>query len=152
MSAGVLVGVGCQSYPLHGMLSDPALHSRLAENFSAGMSYDEINSRLTELRVSEDYRHTYGDAPPREMLARLFPPGGFWVDRKSQHVRWIDLTFAFDENDALEGLWTFRGGARYIDGFPSFITPSPVLGRPRYYPAAPPPPVTPPREEEVALP
>ena len=135
-----VLAVGCQSYPLHGLLTDAELQSRLSEHFSRGMSYDEVNSTLTDLRVSENYRHTYADSPPRDMLARLYPPGGFWVDRKSQHVKWIDLTFAFDESDSLDALWSSRGGARYIDYFPSYITPSPVIGSLGYYPAPPPPP------------
>jgi hypothetical protein len=146
-----LVG-GCQSYPLHGLLNDAELHARLSEHFSRGMSYDDVNTTLTDLRVSTEYRYTYADEPPREMLARLFGPGGFWVDRKSQHVKWVDLTFSFDESDSLAGLWSSRGGARYIDDFPSYITPAPVIGPLRYYPAAPPPPVTPPRDNQVALP
>lgn len=142
---------GCESYPLHGSLSNTDLHARLTEHFFRGMSYDEVNAMLTGLRVSEKYRHTYGDTPSREMLARLFGPGGFWLERESQNVRFTDLTFAFDEQDALEGLWTSRGGARYLHGDLISISPSPVIGFLRGYPAPPPPPVSPPREEEVAL-
>ncbi len=142
---------GCRSYPLHSLLTDDVLHARLSESFVAGMDYDDVNASLTELRVPSTYRYTYADAPPRDMLVRLFPPGGFWLDRDSQHIRWVDLTFEFDGSGSLTGLWTSRGGARYIDGWPITITPSPFIGSRRYYPAPPPPPVTPPREREVPL-
>lgn len=149
---GVVLAAGCTSYPIHAMQTDAELAATLSESFWAGMPYDEVNATLTELRVSEKYRHTYAGSPPREMLARVFRPGGFWLDRDIEHVRWVDLTFSFDEADTLAGLWTSRGGARYVDGWPITITPSPFLGDRQYYPAPPPPPVTPPRENGVVLP
>ena len=52
---GILASAGiigaCAEIPLHANLSDAELHQRLDANFTPGMTREQVESRLTELKV-----------------------------------------------------------------------------------------------------
>jgi hypothetical protein len=107
-------------------LSDQELSARLAEEFPAGSSVEAVHARLDEDRVPRRLRRGYA-GPPVQMLARLFPPGGFWVDsqRGWQETPYVDVWFLFGDS-GLERIDTERrvvriGFGEYLD--PPFHTP-----------------------------
>jgi hypothetical protein len=147
-----LVLAACaKTHVLNANLTRDNLNTRITANFHKGMTYQEVNTKLTDLGVSEGVRHTYSPTPPREMLARLLPPGGAWVDQPDQTVEWWDLTFSFDPQDHLAAARAFSGGARYIDGFASNISPPLPAGTRVRYPQPVPPPPNPPAGEPIPL-
>jgi hypothetical protein len=140
-----------KTHVLNSNLTRDTLNARVTENFHKGMTYQEVNSKLTDLNVSENVRRTYSPTPPREMLVRLLPPGGAWVDQHDQVIEWWDLTFTFDKQDRLTAARAFSGGARYIDGFAANIQPPLPEGTRIRYPQPVPPPPTPPPGQPIPL-
>jgi hypothetical protein len=107
-------------------LSEQELSERLAGEFPPGSSLDQVQAGLDGDRVPRRLRRVY-PGPPVQMLARLFPPGGFWVDsqRGWQETPYVDVWFLFGEG-GLERIDTERKVARigfgeYLD--PPFHTP-----------------------------
>jgi hypothetical protein len=95
---------------------------------------EQVQSRLDELGVKPVRRRVY-PGPPVELLARLFPVGGFWVDyqRDWQETPYVDAWFLFGDS-GLERVETERRVVRlarhhYLD--PPFHTPELLPDRPR---------------------
>jgi hypothetical protein len=147
-----LASAACaKPYILHANLTRDELSSRITANFPKGMTYQDLNAKLTELRVDEGVRRTYSPTPPREMMVRLFPPGGPWVTDPDQVIEWWDVTFSFDAQDRLVAARAFNGGARYVEGRPQNISPPPPPGPWTRYPQTIPAPQQPPPGEEIPL-
>ena len=107
-------------------LSDQELSERLVAQFPAGTTLEQVHAGLDEDRVPRRLRREY-PGPPVQMLTRLFPPGGFWVDsqRSWQETPYVDVWFLFGET-GLTRIDTERkivriGFHEYLD--PPFHTP-----------------------------
>lgn len=132
------MGGACAPVPaLNADLSAPELRSRLDESFRPGMSLEEVHARLDELNVKPFRRRVY-PGPPVQLLARLFPVGGFWVDyqRDWQETPYVDAWFLFGAR-GLERVDTQRrvvrlGRQEYLD--PPFHTPELLPDQPRAVP------------------
>jgi hypothetical protein len=144
--------IACNSpNALNSLLTRDQLNTRINANFHTGMTYQDVNAKLTQLRVSEGTRHTYAPTPPREMLVRLLPPGGAWVTESDQLIEWWDVTFSFDPQDRLAAARALNGGARYVDGFAANINPPLPPGVRVRYPQPVPPPSLPPAGDPIPL-
>lgn len=139
-----------EPYELHGRLTDPVFQDRAAAEFRPGMTVFEVESRLDELRQDAGLRLWYEPTESRgpTLLARFFPPGGFWIRSEDQLVEWVDLAFEFTasplpEERALSALWMYRDKVRYFQGGPAYGPRRPAMARVRRWPASPPPPVDP---------
>jgi len=134
----------CASYPLHATLSDAELRSRLDANFQPGTPLAEVESRLDELRASKKYRRLYPGEPgagsQRRLLARLYRPGGPWIEEATQTIDWVDVNFNLDDHDTLTTFTTDRGGLRYVNGRPYAPLPYETLYPLNNWPSPPPPP------------
>lgn len=152
--SGLVVSIAsaaCTTHVLNANLTFDELSARVGSNFHQGMAYEDVNAKLTALGVPEGVRRTYAPNPPREMLTRLYPPGGAWVDQHDQLIEWWDLTFSFDAQDRLSAARAFNGGARYIDGFADYVNPPPEPGVAVRYPQPIPPPPQPPEGKPIPL-
>lgn len=148
---GSFAPAACTTHVLNANLTFDELSKRVAANFHQGMAYEDVNAKLTQLGVSEGVRQTYSPTPPREMLTRLYPPGGAWVDDADQSIEWWDLTFSFDDQDHLAAARAFNGGARYIHGWADYVNPPPPQGVRVRYPQTIPPPPQPPEGKDIPL-
>jgi len=135
---------GCGSYPLHANLEDAELHKRLSEYFHEGMTIDAVKSELSTLRIHEGDTLLYPktESRPEVLLARLFPPGGFWIDVMDS-IEFVDVSFVFTSSRTLERWTVYRDSIRYFEG-EAVKGPSrePMTRMPRY-PGKPPPPLNP---------
>ncbi len=145
------LATACTHHVLNANLTRADLETKVTANFHKGMTYDEVNAKLTQLGVSDGVRHTYSPIPPREMLARLLPPGGAWVDDDVQLIDWWDLTFSFDPTDHLAAARAYSGGARYIEGWADNIRPPLPPGTRVRFPQPVPPPPEPPPGDPIPL-
>jgi len=144
--AGCAVGLfGCASYPLHANLEDAELRTRLAANLPHGMSEDAVKSTLVSLRVPErvQMRYPATGGRPEVLLARLFPPGGFWVDDSLDTVEFVDVSFVFDPTLRLDRTVIYRDQVRYFQGDLVKGPTREPMTRPPRYPGMPPPPADP---------
>src|SRR5881394_862584 len=82
---------GCTAPPsLNSSLAEPELHQRLAGDFPFGLTVDQVGARLDDARVPRRLRRAYA-GPPVQLLARLFPAGGFWVyEPEFEDIRYVD--------------------------------------------------------------
>ena len=125
---------GCAPIPvLNSDLNDQELRAGLDGNFKPGMSVEQVQERLDELHVARRLRRVY-PGPPVQLLARLFPVGGFWVDDgEYQETRYVDAWFVFGRA-GLDRVDTEKKRMRiehreYID--PPFATPELLPVAPR---------------------
>lgn len=138
---GVLAAglAACAAPPgLNADLGDPELRARLDADFPPGLSLEQVQARLDQERVPRRLRRVYS-GPPVQLLARLFPVGGFWVDRQRdwQETPYVDAWFVFGSG-GLERADTERkvvrlGHKEYLD--PPFHTPEILPDRRRPVPA-----------------
>lgn len=142
--AAALVLSGCKSHPINANLTDAELNAKLEASFHPGMPLPQIESELDKLNVSRKYRHLYPGDPAagtqHRLLARVFGPGGFWVDSGVSTVNWVDINFNLSPGDQLTTMDTVRGGLRYVNGQPYAPLPYETLYPLENFPNPPPPP------------
>ena len=152
VGAASAIGLGAcaEPYHLHGRLTDPVFRERAGAEFAPGMSVAQVEARLDELRQDAGLRLWYEPTDSRgpTLLARFFPPGGFWIRSEDQLVEWVDLAFEFSASPdfgarELNSMWMYRDKVRYFQGGPAYGPRRPAMGRIRRWPAGPPPPVDP---------
>jgi hypothetical protein len=148
-AAGALFACA-EPYELHGRLTDPVFRERAASEFRQGMTALGVETRLDELRQDAGLRLWYEptESRGRTLLARFFPPGGFWIRSEDQLVEWVDLAFEFTASPGVDeskliALWMFRDKVRYFQGGPAYGPRRPAMARVRRWPGSPPPPVDP---------
>lgn len=141
VAAAVLLIGGCAPRLLSARVPEPELRSRLDTNFPMGLTRAQVESKLDDLDVSRKYRHWYQSDPP-QLLVRLFETGGFWLEHEDDHVKWVDVVFAF-RDDSLAQIGTFPGGNRYFRGDPMGPLPYETLYPQGRFPIPPPPPAQP---------
>jgi hypothetical protein len=154
--AGAAVTPACgPARELRPHLTDEQYESKLDEHFKAGMTPDEVNARLDELKIPREDRHWYpesGICAGGQLLARVYEQGGKWIDRDDATIEWIDTWFCFGSPGPGGPLiqWsTHRGSQRYFEGEPVFAPPeSETQGPTRRYPFPPPLPARPPAPEK----
>lgn len=143
------VACGCASKPMGERFDAnvPAaqLRQNLAADFPVGMTEQQVRSKLDQVGVSDKYRMDYPktDARPHVLLARLFQPGGFWIDDDDEYINWTDVSFVFSAQDTLDRIAVFEDGNRYLGGLPINPPKRPMAGRMERWPAPPPPPENP---------
>ncbi len=133
--AGVLLACilpGCgKPYYLHSNLSDAEIRSRLDANVTPGMTREQIETKLDELRVTSRYRKFYPARvdPPRDavLLVRLWEPGGLWIDSDMEWHHWVDAMFIFDANGGMSRIETVRTEEEFFQGQPVHSFSSPEL-------------------------
>ena len=72
--AALVVGLGpaaCATHVLNANLTRAKLDARIGENFQRGMTYEDVNAKLTELQVSPGVRRTYAPVPPLTAIVPL---------------------------------------------------------------------------------
>jgi hypothetical protein len=148
LTAAVAILSACAApYPLHSNMTDDQIEARLAENFAPGMTQPEVSSKLDELRVPSRYRLDYPrtDSRPEVLLARLYPPGGFWVTHEDDLIKFVDVSFVFDAAapPKLVRFPIFRDGVRYFQHEPVYGPTRKPIRPIQPYPASPPPPADP---------
>lgn len=145
---------GCAQVPLHSNLTNTEMHQKIDENFTPGMTRVDVIRKLDELHVPGKNRIWYdqpeweGGAPP-QLLVRLYPPGGFWLDEEDQILSYADAVFVFRRegqagDEKYERTEIFRHTQRYHGGEPVNIPATPTKYPWGYYPTPPPPPRDPP--------
>lgn len=109
------------------------------------MTYAQVNGELDALNISDRWRLRYKatETRPEVLLARLYPPGGFWVDGGDDTVEFVDVSFIFDPTQTLTGWKMFRDSVRYFNGGVAYGPTRPTMAPIADYPAAPPPPKDP---------
>ena len=135
VAVAAVAASGCAQAPrLNADLPAAELRSRLDADFQPGMSLEQVQARLDEAGVRPRRWRVY-PGPPVQMLARLFPAGGFWVDhqRDWQETPYVDAWFVFGDQ-GLERVDTERRVVRlarqqYLD--PPFHTPELLPREPR---------------------
>jgi len=138
-------GVGCAAYPLHSSMTDDEIRATLGAHFTPGMPEHAVRSELRTLRIPDGrVLHYPASGPtPAVLLARISPPGGFWVDDEDDFMEWVDVSFVFDTQDTLKRVGTFRDGIRYDHGDPINAPRRPLLDKVPHWPGVPPPPKDP---------
>lgn len=115
-------------------MHEPDLRRQVNANFHPGMTLPEVQSQLDTLHIPPARRRLY-PGPPEQLLARLFPKGGFWVhEPEFEDIYYEDLWFVFDANHRLQRTDLERKRMRiqahqYLD--PPFHTPEILPDRPR---------------------
>ncbi|MBS0198559.1 MAG: hypothetical protein JSR77_17550 [Planctomycetes bacterium] len=138
--------VGCTTPPaLHANMTDPVLRTKLAESFQPGMTLDQVQGGLDTLHIDHGRRMLYAPEGerPQVLLARLFPPGGFWGAEGDSVVEWVDVSFVFEPTDHLSRTLLYRDGMRYFYGDPVNKPNREPMARFPRWPALPPPPKNP---------
>lgn len=148
LTGAMLLGAlqACAPVALHSNLTDAELRVKLDTEFEHGMTRPAVEHTLDELKVSSSMRTWYDEPPaPPQLLVRLFPPGGAWLDDEDDTLRWVDVVYVFTsaEPSVLDRIETFRGSQRYWHGDPVNIPATPTKYPWRRYPAMPPPPAAP---------
>jgi len=140
----VLVG-GCGTYPLNANMEDSQINAVLAEHFHAGMPVESIKAELTTLRVNEGDTLLYPktDTRPQVLLARLWPPGGFWIDGTTDSVNFVDVSFVLTPSSTLERWALYDDSIRYLGGEAVKGPMREPMTRVPNYPGKPPPPLDP---------
>jgi hypothetical protein len=142
----VAVGSGCSTPPaLTSSMNDDQVRATLAQDFSPGMSLPEVQSKLDDLHISQRYRTLYPrtESRPQVLLARLFPPGGFWLHTEDDLIKYVDVSFVFDAADRLERFPIYRDSVRYFHGEPVYGPTRRPMVPIQPYPASPPLPADP---------
>jgi hypothetical protein len=132
----VLSGFGCAHAPptLNSDLSPEELQAQLAADFKPGMTLQQVGDQLKAQNVRPNQCHVY-HGPPVQVLARLFPRHGFWVDEPGlQDIYYDDVWFLFGPDDKLTRFDTERKRMRvqahqWMD--PPFHTPEVLPDTPR---------------------
>ncbi len=143
MCGGALLG-GCGSYPLNANMEDAQINTVLGQHFHTGMTVSAVQAELSTLRVHEGDTLLYPSTPqrPEVLLARLWPPGGFWMD-PTGIINFVDISFVFGSNNLLERWVLFDDRIRYM-GSEAVLGPSrEPMTRVPPYPGKPPPPLNP---------
>jgi len=143
---------GCSKpYPIHARMSEESVRAVLDEHFAPGMTVEQVDQQLTELRIGEDDRVRYNMAAvsadsgaPPQLLARVYEAGGFWVRGQDDTVSITDLVFVFGEDVRYERSEIRRYRLRYFDNMLATKLPYEPAYRPQRFPHKPPPPKDPP--------
>jgi len=106
-----------------------------------------VDERLDTLRIGRDSRRWYpgegGVEGHGQLLARVFEPGGTWLDSEDATIEWVDTWFVF--GPSLTRWYIERGNQRYFQGEPINTPPEgETAGPTRRYPFPPPAPARPP--------
>ena len=136
---------GCGgSYPLHANMEDAQISTVLGQHFRPGMTVDSVRSELSALRVHEGDTLLYPktETRPEVLLARLFPPGGFWID-VTDSIEFVDVSFEFSGAGTLDRWVMFRDSIRYFHGEAVKGPSREPMTRVPPYPGKPPPPINP---------
>lgn len=154
----VLPGCGGQKQGLRPHMLDTEYNAALDQNFKTGMSGAEVEGRLDALGIAAKHRHWYtgvdyaGHGP--QLLARVYEPGGMWIDQDDQTIEWVDTWFVFEPSTCTDPLregrltrwYIHRGNQRYFEGEPVYAPPAnETLGPTLRYPFPPPLPARPPQ-------
>lgn len=157
VAMGAVVVSGCgQKQGLRPHMLDTEYEAALERNFKAGMKPAEVEQTLDSLGISGEHRRWYtgvgyagvGD----QLLARVFEPGGQWLDRDDATIEWVDTWFVFDGGEGqrsgraeLMRWYTKRGNQRYFEGEPINVPTDVELEQPmRRWPFPPSLPARPP--------
>lgn len=146
MWLGLALLSGCAKPALlTSQMTDPEIRAQLADHFHEGMTYAEVNGELDALNISDRWRLRYKatETRPEVLLARLYPPGGFWVDGGDDTVEFVDVSFIFDPTQTLTGWKMLRDSVRYFNGGVAYGSTRPTMAPIADFPAAPPPPKDP---------
>ena len=149
--AGQMLAGCSKSYPIHARMNEESVRAVLDEHFATGMTVEQVDQQLTDLRVGEEDRVRYNmdagaghaDAPP-QLLARVYEAGGFWVRGQDDTVRITDLIFVFGEDSRYERSEVRRYRLRYFDNMLVNRLPYEPAYKPQRFPHKPPPPKDPP--------
>ncbi len=135
----------CAPYPLHSTMTDAEIRTTLATSFPTGMTLDEVRGELKVMRVPTSRQLLYPPegTRPEVLLARLSPPGGFWLDGGDDELEWVDVSFIFDERHSMTTWVIFRDGIRYNCGDPINPPARRLMGYVPRWPGLPPPPIDP---------
>ena len=106
-AAAALLG-GCRSQS-HGTpkvtseMTTAKIRSTLDANIKPGMTLPQVNGALDNLGISDMRRRAYaGD--PDQLLVRISPRTGFWVDMPYEEFRYVDAWFVFTPAKTYERL------------------------------------------------
>ena len=132
------VGSGCASQS-HGTpkvtseMSTAEIRSAFEASIKPGMTLPEVNSALDGLGISDMRRRAYAGNPD-QLLVRVSPRTGFWVDIPYQEFRYVDAWFVFDPQKRYERLDTVENRMRFQAGTwidPPFQSPDVLPNQPR---------------------
>lgn len=134
--AGLAAG-GCasSSTKVNAFTKDDVAKARIDAALHKGMTRQELKSALEGLGFTDRWQ-VWRQEPPA-VLARAWPPGGFWITEEVQVLRYIDLICELDHEDKLAVWGTTRGDVVYKFGSP--VSPGQDPNRRFPLPPLPPP-------------
>lgn len=136
LTAGVVMGlIGCgPTPPINAFTSDNVVQQELSRAVQPGMPREELARTLDSLGFKRGWQ-VWREEPPG-VLARAWPPGGFWTREALDVVRYTDFVGVLDAEGRLVSWSTQRGTLVYRYGEPA----SPGQDPRRNFPLPPLPP------------
>lgn len=114
--AAALSLTGCAANKVTSFTKDDAVAAQLNAAIAPGMDERDVKRSLASLGFSEKYQ--ISRASPPGLLARAWPPGGFWVTQDIQTLRYLDVVCDLDAQRKLVAWRTQRGEITYRFGEP----------------------------------
>lgn len=84
-------------------MSTAEIRSALEADIKPGMTLPQVNSALDSLGISDMRRRAYAGTPD-QLLVRISPRTGFWVDVPYQEFRYVDAWMVFTPAKTYERL------------------------------------------------
>lgn len=144
----LLVGCSASTPAVNARMTDDEIRAALAAHVPAGASQAQVEAGLDQMNVSKKWRVHYAakESRPPVLLARLYEPGGPWIDHTDDDIEFVDVSFVFEPADRLSKTLLFRDRIRYFGGDPITSPNSPkrvLMKAPERYPLPIAPPVDP---------
>lgn len=116
LMAATLSLTACAANKITSFTKDDAVTAQLNAAIAPGMDERDVKRSLASLGFSEKYQ--ISRASPAGLLARAWPPGGFWVTQDIQTLRYLDVVCDLDAQRKLVAWRTQRGEITYRFGEP----------------------------------
>jgi hypothetical protein len=120
LGLAVLLGAaalgGCAGNKVTSFTSDADIKARMDAAIAPGMPEAQVKSKLSSLGFNAKYQISRREPPG--LLARAWPPGGFWVTQDIQTLRYLDVLCELDAQRKLVAWRTQRGEITYRFGEP----------------------------------
>ncbi len=137
--AAVIALSGCASAGKPMLTSEMGaeqIRSTLETSVKPGMTLAEVNGALDGLRIANMRRRAYAGTPD-QLLVRIAPVTGFWVNNPYEEFRYVDAWFVFGPERKYERLDLEERRMRWQAGEwldPPFWSPDVLPNKPREVP------------------
>ncbi len=108
---------GCAGNKVTSFTPDADIKAQVDAAIAPGMPEAQVKSKLSSLGFNHKYQISRREPPG--LLARAWPPGGFWVDQEVQTLRYVDVICNLDNERRLVSWQMQRGEITYQFGSPT---------------------------------